>query len=130
MNTQTKRLMDKLEETCKSLKQENHHNAAALLEMAKNSLIKKEELIGLKDIKIGDVVRLENSVDMEFSDMTVKNITKDSVVFFRPYVHTGSLNYLGLTCYIGIEEFKLPIDANHRLKLISRKTIIRSVPPT
>jgi len=62
-----------------------------------------------EELTLGAIVRLQN--DQEYMDATVKNIEDDGghlkITFFRPFVSTGSFSHTaGVSCYIGLEEFK------------------------
>ena len=65
------------------------------------------------ELRIGDVVRL---FDGPWSTAIVKNVTKDSVTFFRPYgTHTDTIFTDGVICYTGTETFSrgLPTDQTY-----------------
>lgn len=56
----------------------------------------------IHDLNLADIVRL---FDGPYGFATVKQITTDVVVFFRPYVLTQDFSYTGgVICSIGIEE--------------------------
>ena len=63
--------------------------------------------VAIKDLKLGDVIRLGMSGTYE--DATVYRINKDgSVQVWRPYVTTADFSYTGgVIPYIGIEDFAL-----------------------
>ena len=63
-----------------------------------------------RELTLGAIVRLQEH--QEYMDATVKNIEDDDgeylkVTFFRPYVTIGDFSHTGgISCYIGIEEFR------------------------
>jgi hypothetical protein len=63
-------------------------------------------MVELKDLKLGDVVRLDLQA---YGDATVRKINADgTVVVFRPYVHSEDFSYTGgVICYIGTEDVTL-----------------------
>jgi hypothetical protein len=72
------------------------------------------EILGINNLKIGDVVFLLNG-DKTISsgagkEMTVIEKTDDKVTFFRPYVSLGDFIHTGgVTPYIGVETFSVPL---------------------
>ena len=67
------------------------------------------------ELRTGDVVQL---FDGPWGTAIVKNVTEDSVTFFRPYgTHTDIECSDGLICYMGIEEFSrgLPTDQTYHV---------------
>jgi hypothetical protein len=77
----------------------------------------------LTDLKLGDVVQL----DIEsYRDATVKQIKDGEITLFRPYVQTADFSYTGgVMCYVGIEEFKIPLDANRAIRLVRKGPTLR-----
>lgn len=65
----------------------------------------------IAELKIGDVVKLlPINPNDTFNEMTVIAATTAFVKFFRPYVHLGDFTHTGgVTPYIGIEEFEVPL---------------------
>lgn len=64
--------------------------------------------VSAKHLKVGDVV-LANFADPFYACQTVKQVTEDEVVFFRPYVQTSDFTTTGgVICYVGIEEYRVP----------------------
>lgn len=89
--------------------------------------MKPYERVKANQLQIGDVVR---NIDRDgragaYMDMTVRQIKDGYVHFFRPYVHTD--NYLhtgGVTCYIGIEEFSVPVTHSGDFELLRRSEVV------
>ena len=66
-------------------------------------------MINPKDVKLGAVVSL-TSWKEAYNHSTIKNVEDGYVHLFRPYVHTADFSYAGgIICYVGIEEYKVPI---------------------
>jgi len=63
--------------------------------------------VAIKDLKLGDVIRL--GINGTYEDATVYRINKNgSVQVWRPYVQTADFSYTGgVIPYIGIEDFAL-----------------------
>lgn len=58
------------------------------------------------ELNLGDIVKVWDNSD-PYSFATVKQIEKDTVTLFRPYVATADFSCTGgVICYVGIEEFK------------------------
>jgi hypothetical protein len=75
-----------------------------------------------KDVKLGDVIRLSDNPINPYTDATVIAITDGSITVFRPYVMVSDfVTTSGLIPYIGIEQFRIPIDHSARVKVIDRK---------
>lgn len=65
------------------------------------------ETVKMTDLNLGDHVRLENMAD--WNHAIVKQITDDSIHFFRPYGVTADFSYTGgVMCYTGVEEWSAP----------------------
>lgn len=61
-------------------------------------------------LQLADTVKL---YDGPWNVALVKNITEKEVTFFRPYGHADDFSYIGgVICYIGLEEFSIPRNAN------------------
>lgn len=64
----------------------------------------KPEQVHGSELKLGDELMLWQ--DHAYGSATVKKITPEFVVLFRPFVQTGDYEYTGgVPCYVGIEEF-------------------------
>ncbi len=68
---------------------------------------KENQIIEGSNLKIGDVVKLNNGSHVSASqEMTVINKTEEEITFFRPYVNLSNFTYTGGAIpYIGIEKF-------------------------
>jgi len=76
------------------------------------------------DLQLADVVRRDGSSAEAYVTMTVKQIEKDWVTFFRPFVHTGDFSCTsGVLCYVGIEEFKVCKSENVEYILLERRQL-------
>ena len=75
--------------------------------------------VNASELKLGDIVRF--GTGGSYSDATVKNtcIQEGLVTLFRPYVHTSDFSHTGgVTCYIGIEEFTIPLSSDMKFTRI------------
>lgn len=76
------------------------------------------------DMKLGDVVCMvlegdEKQTPWQYS--IVKQITNATVTLFRPYgVHANFSSSSRVMCYIGIEEYKIPVNYNTQYLLFER----------
>jgi len=72
------------------------------------------------ELRLADVVNTEGD---KYNSATIKQITKDSITLFRPYVATADFSYTGgVICYIGIEEYTVPKD-DREWEVIERKEL-------
>lgn len=79
------------------------------------------EKIAYKDLKLGDVVRLNGIAAWDTA--IVKQIKDGEVHLFRPYGTTAGFEYTGgVICYTGIEEFSLPA-SEHTVTLVQRGSV-------
>jgi hypothetical protein len=89
------------------------------------------EILGINNLKIGDVVFLLNG-DKTISsgagkEMTVIEKTDNEVTFFRPYVHLADFIYTGgVIPYTGVEKFSVPLGNPCQYLLIAN--IYRGIP--
>jgi len=80
-------------------------------------------LITAKQMQLGDTVQLASGA-VPFCACTVKQIRDGFVTLFRPYVHTADFSYTGgVMCYVGVEEYTLPIEYSQEYYLLERKTL-------
>ena len=92
---------------------------------------KMDELLEMKELQLADVVRNGLINVFAFDVMTVKKITLTEVTFFRPYVQTADFSFVDksgngsqVICYIGIEEFSVPLTYPGKVwQLLERKTL-------
>lgn len=83
---------------------------------------KKSRTITTAEAQLADRVRLPGGPPWDIA--IVKRITPDEIVLFRPYATTGGFEYTGgVICLIGVEEFALPRDAKHELKLVHQERL-------
>jgi hypothetical protein len=72
----------------------------------------------LNELRIGDVV---NAFDGPFGTAIVKNITENTVTFFRPYGTNSDVAYGdGLICYTGIETFSRGLPSEQTIFVYQR----------
>lgn len=82
--------------------------------------------IRARDFQLADVVsRVGQGVNGAFDDCVVKKIEEVEfpitgkhkfATLFRPYAHTADFSYTGgVICYIGIEEFTVPMNGEYWL---------------
>jgi hypothetical protein len=88
-----------------------------------------ETIVKMSNLQIGDTVQ-DTRCTMPFGTATVKNISKQEgslneyVTFFRPYVHTSDFKTTaGVICYVGIEEYTVPIVGDSEYVLFERKRL-------
>lgn len=76
------------------------------------------------ELQLADVVRRSDD-SHPFNTMTVKQIEKDWITFYRPFVHTADFSHTGgVLCYVGIEEFKVSMQSDHiEYDLLDRKPL-------
>lgn len=73
------------------------------------------------ELRLADVVESDHGT---FRVQVVKCIDENTVTFFRPYVHTEDFSWTGgVLCYVGIEEWKCPINDFRNLRLLERKEL-------
>ncbi len=83
----------------------------------------EQTIINMKQLQLGDTVQYVGN-HFPFKTQVVKQIKDDVVTFFRPYVHTADFSYTGgVICYIGIEEYQVPVSAPDRYVLLERKSL-------
>jgi hypothetical protein len=76
------------------------------------------DILPLAELRLGDVVEL---FDGAYGTATVKQITDEFVLFFRPYAATADFSTTsGVICYTGIEECKYFLYSTARFKIYSR----------
>lgn len=74
--------------------------------------------IKAKDLQLADKVQLKFKphFDSAYHCATVKQIKDGYATLFRPYVKTDDFSYTGgVICYVGIEEFQVPLNNNEFL---------------
>ena len=77
-------------------------------------------IVKYDQLQLGDVVRLLSNTGA-YSTSTVKQIKDGLITFFRPYVQTADFSCTsGVICYIGIEEFTVPVDFGGEVELFRR----------
>jgi hypothetical protein len=77
--------------------------------------------IPTRDLRLGDVVVCPQMDKAAWCHAIVKQLKDDSAVLFRPYgAHDGFVYTGGVICYIGLEEFDLPLD--HRPIRVLRRS--------
>ena len=75
------------------------------------------------ELRLGDIV---NCFDGEFSTAIVKQITENSVTFYRPYATTANnVVYAGnrMICLVGIEEFSRPLTDSSTFQVLRRQEV-------
>lgn len=73
----------------------------------------------IEKLQLADVVDLGGRDGYSYA--TVKQIRDNTITFFRPYVQTADFSYTGgVICYIGFEEFTLPLNHQVIYKVVSR----------
>lgn len=54
----------------------------------------------------------------------VKQVDGNNVTLFRPYGTTADFSYTGgVICYIGVEEYTIPLSSDAEYELLNRKTL-------
>ncbi len=83
------------------------------------------ELLTISNLKIGDVVKFAgpngtSPITLQpFNELTVIQITKENVTFFRLYVHLGNFIHTGgVTPYLGTERFDVPTQSKGNYLLL------------
>lgn len=75
------------------------------------------------ELQLADVVE---AFAGPYGTATVKQIKDGEITFFRPYVASGDFSYTGgVICTVGIEEFKVPANANTYRVLQRERTPLR-----
>lgn len=88
--------------------------------MERSKAVHTVTLIKADEMKLGDVVRAEDSHG-DYVACTVIQIEGGEVTLFRPYVRVSDFIYTGgVIPYIGTETFKIRDDAWHNYVLLSR----------
>lgn len=71
-----------------------------------------------RDVKIGDVIRLDFMTPSPFNVCVVRNIDSKYVYLYRSYIHTSEISYSsGVICYQGHED--IIVDRNNTSMNIS-----------
>ncbi len=76
-----------------------------------------------RDMQLADTVRY-TPFGSAWSVAIVKQITPTQVVLFRPYGTTADFSYTGgVICYVGIEEYTIPLSSDWDYQLLERKVL-------
>lgn len=78
--------------------------------------------VKVRDMKLADTVRYTSFC--EWNVAIVKQITATDVVLFRPYGTCADFSYTGgVICYVGIEEYTVPLSSEYDYELLNRKDL-------
>lgn len=96
-------------------------------------MLKSGSVIMARHMRLGDVVRVQTTVDEGYLTSTVKSIMpgkNGTVLMFRPFTHTASFmsagrkkNSKAVICYVGIEELEIPLDSDRIYHILARKNL-------
>jgi hypothetical protein len=75
-----------------------------------------------REMKLADTIKY--SPFGKWNNAIVKQITDTDVTLFRPYGATADFSYTGgVICYVGIEEYTIPISSDMEYELLERKEL-------
>lgn len=76
-----------------------------------------------RDLKVGDVVRLDFMRGCAFNVGVVKNVDDKNVYVYRSYIHTSEIAYSGgVICYQGHEDIIVSKNDTHlKVSLLERR---------
>lgn len=78
--------------------------------------------IRARDMRLADTVAY--SPFGAWNRAIVKQITPTDVVLFRPYGTTADFSYTGgVICYVGIEQYTIPLSGDAQYELLDRKEL-------
>lgn len=83
-------------------------------------------MISTSEMGLGDTVirKYNDGRYMDWGFSLVKEIKDKEVTLFRPYGSHADFEYTGgVVCYIGIEEYKLPVDSFECFELIHKGNV-------
>jgi len=81
-----------------------------------------KKMIKPKDMQLADTVQYRPFG--KWSNAIVKQIKDGEVTLFRPYGHTADFSYTGgVICYIGVEEYQIPLTSDAEYELLDRKEL-------
>lgn len=80
-----------------------------------------KKLMKMSELCLSDVVCASYSIAEPFTSMIVKRIEDNNITFFRSYSRPDSVFSGTVTCYIGVEEFTVPINDSHEFYVYQRE---------
>ncbi len=83
----------------------------------------KPRLIHTTELQLADKIILSPEGSHAYDTATVEKIVEGGAKVLRPYVHTAGFSCTsGVICYIGFEQFVLPMD-DRQVMLMDRKEL-------
>lgn len=74
------------------------------------------------DLRLADTIKLDNVIPWGYC--IVRQIKDDEVTLFRPYGTTADFSYTGgVIPYVGIDEFKVPLNSDREYLVVERKEL-------
>ena len=75
------------------------------------------------DLRLADTICIDNVIPWGYC--IVKQIKDGEITLYRPYGTTADFSYNtgGVICYVGLDEFKIPLDSDREYRVIERKDL-------